>query len=803
LLRTRDDGAFDLSADGLDVRADSRAVLEASGGGWRHALALSWVVLLALLVLGPALIRGSMLGSYDLLSNYWLTAQPGVAQHGLNTVDVIKQMIPWTDMAWAQVHSGSLPLWNPNDGLGLPLAFNWQSATFGVPSLVGYLFPQNLAFTVGIVVTLLIAGTGGYVLGLVLRLRMLGALTIVTVIELNGPLMAWLGFPQAQVMAWGGWLFAAALLILRGERRVPSIALFAVVLACAIYSGHPETLVTLLSATLLLMVVMLVSRALPARLGLPRGSIKRPALDAIVALLVGSALSAPLLLPGLQLIRSSIRSATPLQRSLSPHDALHFLFSSFDGVQVPGNYAFGDGFYYNETAAYVGVIALVLALVGLVAGVLKRRPEVLALAIVGVALAAVLFVAPLNDLADDLPGLAGVNWLRALMPMCVVLAALAGIGVDALLEPGGRRVLRIWLLGGFGAAALLAAVLWLFDRGRGLPSFVPTLAEHWRSESFVWPVVGIAVGLVVAALLLWRGRWSGIGLMALLVCETVLLVYAGAILISSSSNGYPPTSAVTQLQRTIGARRIAVGSNTKTCYFGFIPDSNSLYGVHFLDVNDPIIPAAYFSDWTDETGNYSGINLFNEFCPVISTVAQAQSLGVSYLLEPAGEPGPPGTKFVMTLQIPNPQPQSFLATPPGNEDLYSVPGSGVVTLSTGSQATSESSRVRISGTDPARLRLVTHAKAPGVLHLHITDVPGWHATIDGRPLALESSSVFGFSASVPAGTHHIEVRYWPSTFSVGLVVALVAVVGVTCALVVETWRRARRRDPARRDGATT
>jgi uncharacterized membrane protein YfhO len=90
-----------------------------------------------------------------------------------------------------------------------------------------------------------------------------------------------------------------------------------------------------------------------------------------------------------------------------------------------------------------------------------------------------------------------------------------------------------------------------------------------------------------------------------------------------------------------------------------------------------------------------------------------------------------------------------------------------------------------------------------VLHLHITDVPGWHATIDGRPLALESSSVFGFSASVPAGTHLIELRYWPSTFSVGLVLALIAVVGVAFALIVQTWRMARRRDQALKDGATT
>jgi hypothetical protein len=741
-----------------------------------------------------------MIGPYDLLSDYWLTAQPGVVQHGLSNIDVVKQMIPWTDMAWTQVHHGSVPLWNPYGGLGLPLAFNWQSATFSVPSLIGYLFPQRDAFTAGVVVTLIIAGSGGYVLGRVLRLRMLGALTIATVFELSGPLIAWLGFPQAQTMAWGGWLFAAALLIMRGERRVRSIVLFAVVLACTVYSGHPETLITVLSAALLLVALLLVSRTLPARLSLPRGPLRRPALDLVVAMLVGAGLSAPLLLPGLQLISKSIRSGTPLKGSASLHDTLYLLFYNFDGVQMSGSYAFGDSFYYNETAAYLGVIALVLALVGIVAGARKRRPEVLALALVGVVLAAVVFVAPASSLAYHLPGSGHVNWQRALMPLSLVLAALAGIGVDALLDPAGRAVLRIWLLGGFVVAALLVAVLWLFDRSRGLPSLAPALAEHTRTESFVWPVVGIAAGLVVAGLLVWRGRWTGIGMTALLVTEAVLLVSAGSLMISSSSNGYPPTKAVTLLQRTVGDRRVAAGSS-QSCGLGFIPDANMLFGIHDLDVNDPIFPEAYFSDWEGETGTYAGIGTFNQFCPDVRTVAEAQELGVSYLLEPAGVPGPPGTTFVRSLPVPNPHPEDILAKPPGNEDLYSVPRSGVATLTTrtantqsGAPHGTEVTRVRISGSDPAHLELVTHATKSGVLHVHVTDVPGWHATIDGRPLALESSSVFGWRASVPAGTHHIELRYWPSLFSVGLVVALIVAVGAGVALVADSRRRARPTD---------
>ena len=240
----------------------------AKSAWWHHLIGLVWCTLLAFLLLGPALLHGSMIGPYDLLAKGGLTSRAGVPVVGnyFNT-DPISQMIPWTSVAWTQVHHGVLPLWNPFNGLGLPLAFNWQSAVFSVPSLVGYLVPLRDAYGTGVIVTLVIAGSGAYVLGRTLRLGIIGALTIATVFELCGPLVAWLGYPQAQTMAWGGWLFAAGLLVVRGTHRIPAIAFFAVVTACMIYTGHPETLIVMLMATLLFLAVVLATLGLDGRFG--------------------------------------------------------------------------------------------------------------------------------------------------------------------------------------------------------------------------------------------------------------------------------------------------------------------------------------------------------------------------------------------------------------------------------------------------------------------------------------------------------------------------------------------------------
>ncbi len=449
-----------------------------------------------------------MIGPYDLLAKQGITSQAGVSVIGnyFNS-DPINQMIPWTSVAWTQVHHGFVPLWNPYNGLGLPLAFNWQSAAFSIPSLAGYLVPLHYAYTVGVFVTLVIAGTGAYVLGRTMRLGMLGAMTIATVFELCGPLVVWLGYPQAQTMAWGGWLFAAGILILRGRHRLPAIVVFAVVTACTIYSGHPETLIVMMLATVLFLATILASGGLNGRFGFAGGAILRPAIDVVIALVAGAALAAPLLLPALQLTASSVRSSTSTGAGVPAHGIFYLLFSGFDGVSIAGNYAFGGSFFYNETAAYVGAIALALAAVGVFAGIANRSREVVALVVVLIVGGTVAFVGPVANALAHVPALGEVNWLRALMPVCLVIAALAGAGCDAVARVESRSPVRIWLLASFGAAAVLLGLIWIVARHSGLPSFGTSLAEHVRTVSFVWPAVGTLLGLAVALVLVWRPSW--------------------------------------------------------------------------------------------------------------------------------------------------------------------------------------------------------------------------------------------------------------------------------------------------------
>ncbi len=777
----------------------------------RDVLAVLWMLGVAVALLAPAWLHGHSIGPFDLLTQHGLTKKSGVVIHNFTEGDQIDEMIPWSALAWTQVHHGHLPLWNPYSGFGMPLAFNWQSAPFSVPALVGYLVPVRFSYTVGLLTTLFVAGTGAYVLGRVLRLSLLASVMAGTVFELSGPLTGWLGFPHASVASWTGWLFAAALLIVRGRRRARCIALFAVVLALAVYAGQPEVLTVVILSLLVFLVVLLAPRAA----GLwGSGPLRRPIVDLLLAAVAGGALAAPLALPGLQLASQSVRSISPSSQALRLHDVLYVLFQGFDGLPIAGNQPFGESFFYNETSAYVGLIALVLAVVGI--AVRRRRPEVISLTAVGVVTALLAYSSPVVSFMGGLPFVGKVAWLRALMPMALVIAVLAGLGLDALIRSYSDRSVRRWAVGTFATAGVVLLAIWLFGRGN-----LPPSQADIRSKSFIWPVVETGLGLaVVGSLSLvvrarlgrgaafsgvgrgWRGatardqadtpgapkrspgwrlgagQWAGLSLLA---CETAFLVTAGAPLWSSSSQFLTPTPAVASVKRVVGDA--TVGSGGGLCgSVGILPEANVGFDVHELDVYDPIIPKAYFKSLQASTGQAS-LTLFNEYCPSVKTASVARLYGVEFVLEGRGAPGPQGGVFVSRV---------------GDEDLYRIPGAAPATITplpaSGRLPSNfvPGAPVGVTHPSPSVWNLTTRSATEAVLRLRLTDVPGWHATLDGRPLHLQQFSGVMLQALVPPGRHSVELHYWPTTFTAGIVLAACSVVALISVPLVARARHRQR-----------
>jgi Bacterial membrane protein YfhO len=757
----------------------------------RHVVGVGWVLAAAICVMIPALHHGLSLGEYDWLSSYGLLQQPGVLVHNAFAGDQINEMIPWTTLAWTQVHAGHLPLWNPYSALGLPLTFNWQSATFSLPNLIGYLFPVRLIYTVQVLSTLVIAGTGAYVLGRVLRLSIVACALAGTVFELSGPFFVWLGWPIASVVSWSGWLFAAVILIVRGEHRIRDVAFFAVALAFAVFAGEPDTLVLLVLTLAVFAVVLLAVRARQAG-GL--GAIARPVVDLALALVTGACLGAPLLLPGLQLASGSIRnaggSALNAQKALSVDYLFRTTFPWLIGTPVVHEYK------------YIGVIAIVLALAG--AAFRFRTPEVAALIGVAIVTGVVVFVPTAISLINALPGLHAVRLPRALNFFAFALAMLSAVGLHVFVRSSTNRAVLRFIGAAFGLAGLALALFWLTG-----PAHLSALQAPIRSRGLRWLLIGVVVGLVAVAidlvvvrhrsgprpsrapaaakgrngLLRRAGTGMGTGVL-LLTAETVFLVVSGMGLWTSSATPFVPTPAALALQRAVGGSLVGLG--TPQCLFppglGIPVNDNIIYGVRQLAVYDPLIPRSYYVAWQDSTGQVGGQPSVSHYCPGVTSASIARQYGVSYVLEPHGTAGPTGGVFDTRV---------------GDEDLYRIPGAApaslvpVTTAATFPPADAVGTPVTVTQPDPSSWRLTTHSDAVAVLRLHLTNVPGWHATIDGKALPLIEYSKVMLQARIPPGRHVIELHYWPSAFTAGIVLFDLAVIGLVAAPLVAAVRRRR------------
>jgi hypothetical protein len=760
-----------------------------------HGIGVAWVIAAGVLTLVPALSHGLSLGPYDILTQFGLTKVAGTTVHNTVSGDQIAEIIPWTSLAWTQVHHGHLPLWNSYNGMGLPLAFNWQSGAFGLPALIGYLVPLHLAYTTQIFVTLVLAGTGAYFLASVLGVGVIGCAMAGTVFELSGDFMAWLGWPHAAVMSLAGWLFAFAILIVRGRHRARDTVLFAVATALAIYAGEPE-IFTILALSLAVFAVSMVVVERHGS-GRPWRSSLRSLLDMALGGIAGIALAAPLALPGLQVLSGSTRSggtlltSTEVGRSLPPHDLVHLLVQGYNGLPLAGNHVFDD-VIYMDTAAYVGLIATAAAVLAAVR--YWRRPAIAAfLVLTGITLA-VIFAPPVEAVFVHIPLVQTIDWHRGLMMLGLCVAVLAGLGMDALAKKPYERS-NLAVVGGVLAGGIVVLLLlWLFV-GPGVNPLDAGLRRVSLEVPLATAIGALAVIVGLALLIAKRrkleragswGRFPGqIAAIALLALETAFLVTSGAPLWGSTTAGAAPTSAVRSLARTVGNARVGFGEFT--CYLGpgisglgILPEANSLFGIHQFDFYDPVLPRAYIRSWADVSRTPAAAPVYNSFCPRVATAAEARRYGIQFVLEPGGAAGPTG---------------AFLAGRIGDEALYRIPGSSdgvlVPVRQHGSLPPTDAvgQPVVVKQTAPSSFRITTSAKHQAVLRLRITDMPGWRATIDGHPLAITSFGGVMLQAVIPPGHHVVELRYWPTLFTVGIVVALLAALALAIVLVLAAFRR--------------
>jgi hypothetical protein len=580
--------------------------------------------------------------------------------------------------------------------------------------------------------------------------------------------------PFNDAKAWLPWILLGVDLAACHARHIPMVAL---PVALLLASGHGEISLYVCATAGLYAVWQIIEGGWPE--GLPRMG------RLLLGGLIGIALSAPALLPGIERLPLTDRAGVPweLRRGYEflPAMLVDFLSPAFHGRGV-------DHFWPSWPrigSAYIGAVALYLSLPGILGNLPRRRTwVVLGLGILAYAIS-LGYQGPVYPLMARTPFFA-VAWktARAIFIVSLALAMMAAQGVEYL-QSGRRRLALLW------AAGLLLGGLVLWWQAPAWVSAVPAGLPRLRA------LTGLRFAALMAgasALLGWaaaRGRlWGRAGLLLLLLAE---LVATGALAETEPTPKPDAThaAALAFLRADPGWFRVDVD-----------PAARGLWPPVFLQMDGFEVPQGM--------GNAMDLREFNILRWRIPSATHPayRMLGVKYLIVPKG--APPGGEGIWPVFIDDLTVDIHLNTLalPRVWLVYrtEVVGSYGEALERVLDENFRPEEIAIvqdgpqlDGTGQGRIELGYYGPNDVVLHVETdasallvlsdTFYPGWRATVDGTPVPIYQTNAALRGVPVPAGAHRVEMHFRPRTLQVGL--GLAAAGGLACLAL--WWMERRRR----------
>lgn len=856
--------------------------------------AILFFLVLVLVFFLPVLTGSSTLVPFDNLYRFppWsaFAASQGVTTpHNPLLDDLILENYAWKTFLNQSIHAGELPLWNPYLFAGQPFLAAGQNAALYPPGIVFYLLPLTLAYGVFAALHYWIAACAMYWLARVLGLRAFAATVSGVVFAFGGFMVVSVVFPMVvSAAAWLPAILALVELALRraaGSPRVEADAenktpapeatriqwwhillyglLAGILLGAQFLAGHIEVSYYILLVLAYYATWRLVAANVRLRpLSLKAGGLTRGAAVVAAIVALGLALAAIQLLPLYELVAQNFREgsvayaqvaewALPVRQVLTffipdafGNPTAHSYFDLFERTvkPAPQGTIFWGVKNYVEAGAYIGLLAMALAVCGVLAAVTRRTPDAprerervrvasstwlfTVLAIVSLLFA---FGTPLYAILFY--GLPGWNQLhtafRWIFPWTVAMAFLAGAGAQALAEGWVRRGVSL-LAGVLGAVGLgtLAALgaslvvpgpfLALADRFVNSSDLAKPVFEtgqaFWSYEArnlllFAVFALGAAVALYAAragwnarGLALWKPLALGTLVLDLFVAGMGFYPRAGAQL----ETFVPP--AIRFLQQDTSLFRVATyntpGEKTLNA------NAAMLYGLSDIRGYDSIIAKQYVEYMRalapqDEL-LYNRIAPFYDYSPLSSPLLNL--LNVKYVLTTRTVPYPAWPLVydgeLKIYQNPNVLPRAFLV---GNARVFAGRDALLAALPTlkpaqevwlettspplGERTEAASGRVAVTKYTGGEVTLDVRTSAPTYLVLADTYFPGWIGQIDGQDTPVYRADGNFRAVVVPQGEHTVRFKYSPVSFRVGSVLSLLAVITVLLALVALVWQR--------------
>jgi hypothetical protein len=736
-----------------------------------------------------------------------------VVRHGNELGDLVVQIPAGRAFFARELRSGRLPTWNPSNFGGVPVV-GWGYSPFEVPY---YVFPSPVTVAWISLLQSLTIGLGVWLfLRRSLNLSYPAAALASWCAPLLGFMTLWHGFSTLAAACWFPWL----LLAINATIKKPGgwgLVATALLTALVLMSGHIGLAGLVLLTAGFYAVWRLIESAWAKEW--PRVVFAAPAITA--GWLLGFAISAAVLLPFLDYVRTGVRVDSQLEglderppQGLAALPAILRPDVYGGGTRANGTNLASVPLIESSSCAYAGLVAA-LWLAPLAWSRRSLRPQTIFWSlIVLVALGWTLSIPGIVDVLRSKPlrPLAPLSYNRWAFAGSLALLILAAIGLDSLTR-GSLRFRWWWSLPSFATGIFFC---WFVGRLFGVTRQLD--AQGFSSSLLIG--AGLCLVVLVAWILTFRdgryARWTRLALVGLLPLE--LFGFAWGERRQADRNLYfPPVPILEKLADLPQGRIWGVGC--------LCPNLNLMCGLEDVRGYDAVDPVRYFKlfqlacDKESSSQYPEGRTImaqpggsFDERGLKLHPVADL--LNVRYLIFR----DPPRTGLPILLHqddywiIENPSvlprafvPASAQVVKSDEEALARMTGFDFDPRKTVLVADELSLPSEMKGTasvryeTPTRLSLEVEMQTPGLVLLSNRWDPGWSAQIDGSPSPTYCVDYALRGFRVPAGKHTIVSTYTPPSLRKGLTITAA---GGGALLLCAIWQLASRRrrgpEPGRR-----
>ena len=774
-------------------------------GKWGAHLPVVLIVLFSLFLFRDYFIRGLVPFPANLLVSYYepwksypVPEYPNGPPNKPMGFDNVRIFYPVKKVVLDSLKQGQFPLWNPHNFAGNPVLGSYQSAVFHPLSWLFFLTNQIDAWSIMTILQPIFSALAMYVflrvLGLSLPAQLIGALTF----AFSGFFMTW--WQESYMYTYSGLTLPLALAAVELYIKKPKniwLVLLAISLALSISAGMPQ--------------ITFYVYAFAAVWVLYRwwGQKKRwhELFWLIAAFGLSMLIAAVQLLPAIESYALSTRISTDVKYIfdaflLPPYQLVTLLAPDYFGNPATYNY-FGKGFYHDRLI-WFGAVPLVLMLTQL----LRKRPPFAHGRFFQIA-----FVITLSLTLSipttwiilyhlKLPLLSTITPSRIMVLVTFTAAVLAAYGAQEL-DRGLSKKLLLWITVSVATALVTA-------------SAVPFWWHYLDDQDTRWVVTlrNLAIptaSFVATFIVLWtmakksKLRSIGYTCLVLIMLGNSFLFAKKYVYFSERRFVFPQVAVFDALKKRSPYARFWTYEN------GYIEKNfASYYGLFSPEGYDAYMIRRYgeFHAYANSHGtslepdrSNALIQSTDHMSDILTDpyrIKTVQLLGVRYILrklapdknEQKMSPDPrdlprvwedgtyaineyatalPRAYLYSDIRVEsNPLPKLFDPTTDMKRTVFleeSAP------FSPGAQGKAE-----IVSYTPNKVVISTETDGDMVLFLSDTYYPGWKAYVDGKESKVYRANYTFRAVGIPKGTHHVEFRYEPLSWKLGVLGSLIGVV---------------------------